>query len=105
MFSQSILDLIKASATDYVSAMNAAKTANMSLSKQISLLIDYNYNDEELEQRDILTRMISETSDEIRCEQRKARRSSSLYNSNRHIALHDLNNALQKKREKMISAL
>jgi len=35
----------------------------------------------------------------------KARKNSSLYNSNRHIALINLYERLQKKREKLISAL
>lgn len=105
MFSQTVLDKIKTSAIQYASVINATKAPNLPLCERVSLLIGRTYNDKELERLDLVTKIISEISEIIRAEQYKARQNYSLYNSNRHIALHDLLNILQKKRKKLISAL
>lgn len=105
MFSQSVLDKIRTSAIDYATVNNASNKGTTPLSDQLYHLTGYHYNDIELERADILNRTISDVAEHIRCEKDKAKRNSSLYNSNRHICLHDLYNRLQKKRGKPISTL
>lgn len=105
MFAQSVLDKVKASAMAYASVKSISHKESTSLSDQISRLLSCKYSDQELEKSDILGEITLAASKAIRCEQDKARENSSLYNSNRHIALHDLRIRLQKKREKLISAL
>ena len=105
MFSQSVLDKIRTSAIAYATVSNVSKKETMPLPDQLCHLIGYRYSDEELEEADILNSTILDVVEHIRCEQDKARQNSNLYNSNRHICLHDLYKRLQKKRGKPTSAL
>lgn len=105
MFSQSVLDKIKASAVANVSVRSSSNQDIIFSSDQIFQLIGYKCSKEEMENREFVSKMILEVTEHIKGEQQKARHGSSLYNFNRHISLHDLCIHLQKKREKLISAL
>lgn len=105
MFSQSVLDKIRASATEYAFAKNTVIRIKIPLSDQILRLIGYECCERELLQTKRLTEIITEVKENIRYEKANARSNSGLYNSNRHIALQGLYIALQKKRKKLISAL
>ena len=104
VFSQCVLDKIKASAAANVSMRSSKNQDAIFLSEQVFHLIGYKCHNEELEQSAFISKIILEVSENIQGEQQKARQNSNLYNSSRHISLHDLYNRLQKKREKLISA-
>ena len=105
LFSQSVLDKIKASAVANASIRSSSNQSNLCLSDQVFQLIGYKCHIEKLEHMELVSKLILEVTEHIQGEQQKARQGSSLYNFNRHISLHDLCNRLQKKREKLISAL
>ena len=105
LFSQSVLDKIKATAVTNASIRSSSNQKSSCLSDQVFQLIGHKCHNEELEHREFVLKLILEVNEHIQGEQQKARQGSSLYNFNRHISLHDLCNRLQKKREKLISAL
>jgi len=105
MFAQSVLDTIKSSAVEYARTGNKSADQNKTLCELVDNLIGYKCCEQDFADICFLDEMLLLVSKSISWSKSKARKNSSIYNSNRHMALINLYETLQKKRETLGSAL
>lgn len=105
MFAQSVLDKIKESASEYALARSKSLNKNIPLCDVVYNLIGYKCCENDFEETHSLDQLLLLVSKNVQGSKSKARKNSTLYNSNRHIALINLYERLQKKREMLNFAL